>query len=552
MEPYLAEEQGAREYLLPSQHKNSRNLKDESTQEISLSEDTGFTFKAGKRPYRDSVFTFLFLGAILLTYGFGIFAYTRADFNLDSKLRHSKFNPDTNQCEVLEEGFHEDVHAYSMWLKLMIFLPICALLVTFPVGTFLFWLLRRYTRGVVLVANLLITLVPIGLCIFWFTWCYGINGFCAQVLDVGVQVIYAVFYSALTALSVYRLCKTWSGNTFEASAQLLKMATDALKQHVLLLFLQPALFLGSLVLVNGPIFAFMWCALYNGKIVPNFDVVHAQATGYPSCVERHPEWFTAYIRFACFTAFWVLMSTLQLQVMVVSGIISQWYFAPAGSSTSGNIKRSLRIAFGSSFGTACNLGTLVTSLVVALLGLLKKVTNRVANSSRQGMISVITRGCLSWMFQFPEGYSLFAPHFAIISGRSFWESSKMAVSLLRRNSLNTTGKNFSIPTQRVLMGMTFTYSLFQSLAVYGVLEYFLNSEPWNIFIAANCFTAALLGLIQVSLSVSSVIETVYICYAMEKDTGVISKPEICHAYMLLENEAALAGAVAPEDKLSAP
>jgi len=104
--------------------------------------------------------------------------------------------------------------------------------------------------------------------------------------------------------------------------------------------------------------------------------------------------------------------------------------------------------------------------------------------------------------------------------------------------------------------MTFTYSLLQSLAVYGVLEYFLNRDySLNQWIAINCFTATFMGLTQVTLGISSAIDTVYICYAMEKDTGVISKPEICHAYMLLaENEAAavLAGALAPEDKRSAP
>lgn len=102
--------------------------------------------------------------------------------------------------------------------------------------------------------------------------------------------------------------------------------------------------------------------------------------------------------------------------------------------------------------------------------------------------------------------------------------------------------------------MIFIYSILQSLAIYGVLECFLNTGAlFNLLIAVNCFTATLVGMSQVTLSVSAVIDAVYVCYAMEKDTGVISKPEICHAFMLLssENEAVLAGAVAPEDKLSA-
>jgi len=65
--------------------------------------------------------------------------------------------------------------------------------------------------------------------------------------------------------------------------------------------------------------------------------------------------------------------------------------------------------------------------------------------------------------------------------------------------------------------------------------------------------ATILGLGPFSQAISSVIDTVYICYAMEKDTGEISKPEICHAYMLLsQNEAVLAGSSAPEDNLNGP
>lgn len=39
---------------------------------------------------------------------------------------------------------------------------------------------------------------------------------------------------------------------------------------------------------------------------------------------------------------WVVMVASQVKVLVVTGTIAQWYFAPAGSSTVGSTKRSLR------------------------------------------------------------------------------------------------------------------------------------------------------------------------------------------------------------------
>lgn len=549
------EDRQDREFLVPSKHKTDNS----PSHVLFLPEYTDMASKASRRPYQDSVFTFLFLATISTTYGWGMFAVSHADLNLDSKLRRSVFNPDTNQCEIAATGVHtEHVHTeQSAVLDLMVFLPMTALVAAFPTGFFLFWLLRRCTRGVVLMLSPLVALIPVVLCVGWVTWCYGLSESCTAVIPLGIQVFYLAWFPFLAALSVYRLWQSWSENTFEALVQILKMATDALVQNFWLLVLQPVLFVVSLGLLIVPIFGFLWYAIWNGTIVPNIEAVHDHAcdiaTGFPCCVERRSDWVTAYVYLACFTVFWVLMVTIHLQVMVVSGTISQWYFAPTGSPTNGNIRRALRIAFGPSFGTACNLGTIVTTLAVSLLGLLKKVVERVVNScSRHSLISAILRGCFQWLFQFPECNSRFAPDFAILSGKGFWESTKKVNSLLRRNSLSTTGIEFAVPIQRGVNGMALVCALLQSLAIYGALEIVLpTGDAFNVLSAALCFLATLLGLMQIFTVIYSVIDAVYVCYAMEKDTGDISKPEICHPYMLLQkNQAVLEARLASEEKLT--
>jgi hypothetical protein len=98
------------------------------------------------------------------------------------------------------------------------------------------------------------------------------------------------------------------------------------------------------------------------------------------------------------------------------------------------------------------------------------------------------------------------------------------------------------------------------LQVYEVLEYFSNKEflmefLMNIMIALLCFLVTIIGLCQFCRAIFSVVGTLYICYAMEKDVGEISKPEVCHAITLLppwnslpENGAKLAGSLAPEEQ----
>jgi hypothetical protein len=187
-----AQEHHVDQPLLPSkheQHNNSSKLKDDDSTHISFPpEDTG-----GKRPYRDSIFTFLFLGTVFTTYGFGVVAFIRADFNLDSKLRLSKFNPNTNQCEIVQQGRQEDSDIDDSVFSALVtmILPLSALVLTLPAGLLLIYLLRRYTRGVLLVSAPLMPLLPLGCSVYWITWCFGLNReFCVTSVRMSTHVFY--------------------------------------------------------------------------------------------------------------------------------------------------------------------------------------------------------------------------------------------------------------------------------------------------------------------------------------------------------------------------
>jgi len=161
------------------------------------------------------------------------------------------------------------------------------------------------------------------------------------------------------------------------------------------------------------------------------------ATGSPCCREERPGWVYAYITFAIFTAFWVLWVALSLSQLVMGGTVSHWYFAPTGSSTIGNIKRSLR----------------------------NEHSDQVLMNNCH---SSIFRGCFLRMSKFPKCQIRFASIFASISGDSFWESSKKSRNLLLRTSLPSivTPKGpFHYWAIQILASLMFLCTLLQTLVV---------------------------------------------------------------------------------------
>ena len=59
------------------------------------------------------------------------------------------------------------------------------------------------------------------------------------------------------------------------------------------------------------------------------------------------------------------------------------------------------------------------------------------------------------------------------------------------------------------------------------------SDKVNAGIAVVCFFVALTVFLVFIQVLRTVVDTVYICYAMDKDTGVVSKPEVHDVYVLL-------------------
>lgn len=130
--------------------------------------------------------------------------------------------------------------------------------------------------------------------------------------------------------------------------RVVKTSAEALHHNLALLFVLPSLSV-LLVLFCAPFVVFMGYAYTNGELVTNPELVDhptsqcARGTDTPCCVWEPAAWVMSYEYLSGFTILWAAMIMAQIQVFTVSGTISQWYFAQAGSSAVNAARRALRL-----------------------------------------------------------------------------------------------------------------------------------------------------------------------------------------------------------------
>ena len=160
--------------------------------------------------------------------------------------------------------------------------------------------------------------------------------------------------------------------------RVVKTSAEALHHNLALLFVLPSLSV-LLVLFCAPFVVFMGYAYTNGELVTNPELVDhptsqcARGTDTSCCVWEPAAWVMSYEYLSGFTILWAAMIMAQIQVFTVSGTISQWYFAQAGSSAVNATRRALRYAaFFQSicnflfFGFQCECGRFGVSVIIML------------------------------------------------------------------------------------------------------------------------------------------------------------------------------------------
>lgn len=504
-----------------------------------------FTFTSAPRPQRDTLFAVLFVVTVLSSYAIGFFAIRNADFHPESKLRFMRYNPESNVCERIQHAYvgttpthyalisehrtyETSLHGRHLDLGSILFPAAITAALILPVGLSLLYLLHRYTREALFVILALTCIIPALFFLVASSVCLTSQSCATMSASAQYTVAFLGFAAVVTFLQFLVVCKNRS--RLELTVQILKTSLESLKHNLSLLLLNPVLGFATVV-INIPIGIFIWYALFNGRVAPNFDAIRDAAnecriaTGAPCCDFQRSNWVTPYLVLSSVAMLWVVLVAGQLQILVVSGTISQWYFAPAGSSTEGTTKRALWNAFGPLFGTAC-----LSSLMLTISMVLKSLMDRSAFVKvGPGVVAVFLRACFGWLFQLFEFFTRFTTNFAAISGDGFCTAARKTSDLLQRNWLSTL--IVEVLVQNLLTGMALTLAMVHFGVVLGVIHYLGGDEP--LVTATACFLVALLGLGQLYQFMAAVIDTVYICYGLDKDVGVVSKVEVHDVYMLL-------------------
>ncbi|KGN61923.1 CTL-like protein DDB_G0288717 [Cucumis sativus] len=482
------------------------------------------SYNYGHRPFKDVPILVLFLLFVLSSFGFGIFAsFNRNIHYPDLSFYH--FDSKTSNCVMTNSLSSSSFIWVSLYspsssvFKSLIWTLVVTLVLSLPICFLLLLLLKHYTRQIVYALLPFFVLVPIFINVYWFVAC-TVNPTCSNDFPMVYRILVLIFIFLVIGVIVWIFIVNW--HRIELTIQIIGVASDALSMNLGLFVAIPSMTLGLLI-YYAPIVLFLVFARMNGKILPH----HHVSSGEYSCVWKEDKWVPAYYALAILTMLWSGAVMVEGQVYVISGTISQWYFSKEEDDTPRrSIRKSLRNAFGPSAGTICLSGLLI--LVV-------RVVRAVVDSARQedipGMFNLILRCCVNTFLAAVDYLNKFAITFAAVTGEAYCSSARMTYELLKRNLLSTVFVE-TIST-RLLAGIAFVLSAIYAIVACAILHAVSHLGIDTYFIAVAAWLLLIVVLTFFIHVLDNVIETVYVCYAIDRDRGEVCKQDVHEVYVHL-------------------
>lgn len=232
----------------------------------------------------------------------------------------------------------------------------------------------------------------------------------------------------------------------------------------------------------------------------------------------------AYYTLAILTMLWSATAMVELQVYVISGTIAQWYFAKDHDSTpKRSIRSSLRNALGPSSGTVCLSGLLICAVRVV-----RAAVDGARQEELQGIVNLMLRCCVNALLTAIDFLNKFTINFAAITGEAYCTSARMTYELLKRNLLSAVF--VETVSSRILGGIVFVFSAIYAIVACAILKAVSNLGADAYFVAALAWVLLILVLGFFVHVLDNVIDTVYVCYAIDRDRGEVCKQEVHEVY----------------------
>ncbi|XP_010526553.1 PREDICTED: choline transporter-like protein 2 [Tarenaya hassleriana] len=487
------------------------------------------SYNFGLRPFKDIPFLVLFDLLVASTFGFGIFSifhrntdygnlssYTY-DFSSTSCVKNSTLTGFFGGFWISSIASGRNSSSGAVFEKDLIWTLVVTLILSVPFCFLVLLLLKHYTKQIVYACLPFFVVLPTFFNVYWFVAC-TVSSSCSDALPLGYRVIVLVFIFLVIGIIVWIFVANW--HRIELTIQVIGVASDALSKNLGLFLVLPLLTLG-LVLYYAPIVVFLLFSRFNGKVVPK------ESNGEYLCVWKQDGWVPAYFALAIITMLWSLAVMVEMQVYVISGTISQWYFSMEDSTLRKSIRSSLRNAFGPSFGTVC-----LSGILICIVRVVRAIAENARQENPQGMINMLLRCCANTLVSAVDYLNKFTINFAAITGEAYCTSAKLTYELLRRNLLSAVF--VETVSTRLLAGIIFVLSAVYAVAAWGILKGVSDLDEVDSYLVAAVAWFLLIVVLGFFVHVmDNVIDTIYVCYAMDRDRGDVCKQEVHEVYVHL-------------------
>ncbi|CAA0807752.1 Plasma-membrane choline transporter family protein [Striga hermonthica] len=500
------------------------------------------SYNHGPRAVKDIPFLLLFCLLVLCTFGFGIFASVRRNPHR-RQISSFIYNTTSTSCSLLKSDADFPVNAprstlladlidnppfsdypttlnsiNSGVLRSLIWTLIITLILSGPFVLSVLMLLKHYTKQIVYASIPFFLIVPIAINIYWFVAC-TVSSACSHDFPLAYRIFVLIFVFLIIGVIIWIFLVNW--HRIELTVRIIRVASNALSKNLGIFGVLPVLILGLFVYCV-PIVVFLIFADWNGKIVPR------EKDGEIVCVWKRDSWVPAYYALAILTMLWSMAVMVEAQVYVISGTIAQWYFSKDDDESGPKhaIRSSLRNAFGSSSGTIC-----LSGLLICVVRVVRSVVDSARQENASGIVNFILRCCANALLSAVDFLNKFTINFAAITGESYCKAAKMTYELLRRNLLSTVF--VETVSTRILAGIVLVLSAIYAIVVCVLLKavFHLSNEAYFVVVISWALLIVILGFFVHVLD--NVIDTVYVCYAIDKDSGEVYKQDVHEVYVHL-------------------
>ncbi|KAI4297751.1 hypothetical protein L6164_037622 [Bauhinia variegata] len=256
------------------------------------------------------------------------------------------------------------------------------------------------------------------------------------------------------------------------------------------------------------------------------EIVPKNSSGEYTCEWKQDSWVPAYFTLAILTMLWSAAAMLEAQVYVISGVIAQWYFSKGEEKPRRSIRSSLRNAFGPSSGTVY-----LSGLLIFVVRMARAAVDSARQEDAPGIVNFVLRCCVNALLSGVDYLNKFTINFAAITGEAYCSSARMTYELLRRNLLSVAF--VETISSRLLVGIVFVLSAVYTIVAWLILKAVSDLGGDSYFVAALAWALLILVLGFFVHVLENVIDTIYVCYAIDRDRGEVFKQEVHDVYVHL-------------------